>query len=130
MIIVVEEEQSLRCQSGQVVCPAIGEITRGCGIVQIKPLAEFLLQPLLSGAQAPLLLDSEENLVQAEQLIFALRLLSHEAADVLVVCIRIRINGRIGQGVLINKIVNELAEVELTGVDSIDIFKILTVLFL
>ena len=107
MIIVCKEEQSLSCQTGQVICPAVWEIARRCTIIQIEPFTELLFQPLFCGTQSPLFLNGKKNLVQAEELIFALGLFRHKATNVFVVCIGIGVDRRICQRILIYKVINE-----------------------
>ena len=47
VVVVVEEEQSLRRQARKIVCPAVREVTGGRAVVQLETAAEFLFQPLL-----------------------------------------------------------------------------------
>ena len=124
---MIQEEETFCCKPCQIICPAVWEIAGCRTIVEIEAFTELLLQPLLCGAQTPLLFDGHKDLVQCEKLILTLSFFCHKASDIFMVCICIGINRGIRQCILVYEIVNKLGEVQLARMNTIDIFKILAI---
>ena len=128
IVVVAQEEQAFRSKPGEVVCPAVREVTRSRAVVQIERSGKLCFQPLLRRSQPPHLLDLHEDLVQTKEFVFRFALLRHKGTNVLMIRVGIRIDACIRDGIFVHKIVNELREVKLRRMQTINIFEVLAVL--
>ena len=128
MVVICQEEQAFRRKTREVICPAVREVARRCRVIQVKSPGEFRFQPLFSCPDSPHLLDLHEDFVQPEQLVLRLAFFRHKGADILVVRVGVRVNGRVRQCVLVNKVVDKFGEVELAWMQAVDHLKVFSVL--
>ena len=126
IIVVFEEEKTLGCQSGQVIGIAVRQICRSRRIMQIKPAVILCFKPFTGCFQVVALLHLIENLVESEQLIVRFTLFIQKTANILVGCVRIGIDGHVGD-ILVNKTIDEIRKVQLRFVETVQVLEIFTI---
>ena len=127
IVVVLQEEQTLGCQTSQVVGVTVRQVCSGRCVMQIERTVVFGFEPFLCGTQVVPLLHLVENLVECEELIVGLGLLIQHTADILIGRIGICVNRGICH-ILIDEVVDEIREVQLGLMESVQNLEVLTVL--
>ena len=126
IVIVFEEKQPLGCQSGQVISVAVWQVCRSRRIMQIESAVILCFKPFTGCFQVVALLHLIENLVKSEQLIVRLALFIQKTANILVGCVRIGIDGYVGD-ILVNEAIDEIRKVQLCLVETVQVLEIFAI---
>ena len=94
--------------------------------MQIKPAVILCFKPFTGCFQVVSLLHLIENLVESEQLIVRFTLFIQKTANIFVGCVRIGIDGHIGD-ILVNKTIDEIRKVQLRFVETVQVLEIFTI---